>query len=103
MRQTGFFGKFMTKTFVFITTKNRPHFNTFQRLLHVMQLQNTLQCSDVFKKHFIMHAFVQVKTQKQGFHNISHLHQTSLKHLHPQTKCNDPSEKAIIKITVDVN
>lgn len=42
MRQTGFFGKFMTKTFVFITTKNRPHFNTFQRLLHVMQLQNTL-------------------------------------------------------------
>lgn len=32
----------MTKTFVFITTKNRPHFNTFQRLLHVMQLQNTI-------------------------------------------------------------
>lgn len=73
-----------------------------------MQLQNTLQCSDVFKKHFIMHAVVQVKTQKQGFHNISHLYQTSLKHLHPppppppkKPKCNDPS--AIIKITMEVN
>lgn len=88
MRQTGFFDKFMTKTFVFITTKNRPHFNTFQRLLHVMQLQNTVPVM-FSKKHFMMHAFKQFKNQKQGFHNNSHLHwHVYIKH--PWNICNPP-------------
>lgn len=38
----------------------------------------------------MMHAFVQVKTQKQGFHNNSHLYQTSLKHLHPPNQMQRP-------------
>lgn len=45
--------------------------------------------SDVIKKHFMMHAFVQVKTQKQGFHNISHL-QWHVYIKHPWNICNPP-------------
>lgn len=41
LRQTGYFGKWQ-KLSCLLQQKNRPHFNTFQRLLHVMQLQNTL-------------------------------------------------------------
>lgn len=110
IRQTGFFGKWQKLLYLlqqqkqtsFQYTPEAPTCNAATK--HIT--------SDVFKKHFMIHAFVQVKTQKQGFHNISHL-QWHVYIKHPwnictpppkkKPKCNDPSEKAIIKITVDVN
>lgn len=109
MRQTGFFGKFMTKTFVFITTKNRPHFNTFQRLLHVMQLQNTVPvtfskniswCKHLCKLKLKSKDSITFHICNDMYYYISNILETFAP---PQKKCNDPSEKAIIKITVDVN